>query len=111
MSHGFDVTGRKYDENGNAIRWWSEKMINAYDKKADCFVDQFNEYEVGGKVTEGENIADTAGLNAAFGAYKKQIKKGNRDVRLPGLEDLSGSQLFFVSFATAFCQSATPQFL
>lgn len=39
------LIGRRYDEDGNAIRWWSERMINEYEKKADCFVDQFNEYE------------------------------------------------------------------
>ena len=40
------LLGRKYDKDGNAIPWWSEKMIAEYEKKADCFVDQFNKYEV-----------------------------------------------------------------
>lgn len=112
MSHGFDVTGRKYDGNGNVIPWWSNKMIREYEKKAKCFVDQFNNYNVDGKLTQGENIADTAGLNAAYGAYLQKIKKDKiKDQTLPGLENLDSNQLFFVSFSVAFCQSATQKFL
>lgn len=112
MSHGFDVTGRKYDGNGNVIPWWSNKMIREYEKKAKCFVDQFNDYKVDGKLTQSENIADAAGLNAAFGAYQQKMKKDKiKNQTLPELEHLDSNQLFFVSFSVAFCQSATPEFL
>ncbi|XP_051164803.1 endothelin-converting enzyme 1-like [Leptopilina boulardi] len=112
MTHGFDDQGRKYDKNGNRIPWWSDEMIDEYEKRAKCFVDHYNNYKVDGKLTQGETIADTGGLIAAYGAYKQKMKKENiKDKRLPGLENLDLDQLYFVSMAFVNCESGTPEYL
>jgi len=52
-------------------------------------------------LTAGENIADTMGLEAAFKAYKRREREcGKSDIVLPGHEDVTNDQLFFLSFAT-----------
>lgn len=40
--------GRKYDKNGNAVQWWTQKTIDKYELLAQCFVDQYNGYLVPG---------------------------------------------------------------
>ncbi|XP_051164734.1 neprilysin-4-like [Leptopilina boulardi] len=109
--HGFDNEGRMYDKNGNKLNWWSDRMIELYKEKSKCFVEQFNNYKINGELTEGENIADTAGLITAFEVYKNKIRKHNiNDKILPGLQNISRKQLYFISFASTFCDSLTPEY-
>lgn len=35
-----------YDKNGNKVNWWSDRMVELYEEKSQCFVEQFNEYKV-----------------------------------------------------------------
>lgn len=54
--------------------------------------------QVNGRLTLGENIGDSAGINAAYNAYRN--RKTNLDepeIRLPGLEDYNNDQIFFMS--------------
>lgn len=53
-----------------------------------------------GKLTQNENIADIGGLTRAYMAYQKYVSNHGAENRLPGLEELSPEQLFFVGFAT-----------
>ena len=48
--------------------------------------------------TRGENIADTTGVQAVFEAYREKTKSITQ-MRLPGLEEFTDDQLFFISFA------------
>ena len=48
ISHGFDDSGRQYDGQGNQRDWWSEAVVEAFKKRAQCIVDQYNSFEVGG---------------------------------------------------------------
>ncbi|XP_051164733.1 endothelin-converting enzyme 1-like isoform X2 [Leptopilina boulardi] len=109
MSHGFDMLGYKYDKNGNVIPWWSDKVVTDFKTKADCFIKQYDNYGVNGKLTQSENIADSSGLNAAYSAF---IKKANkiREFKLPNLENITRKQLFFLNFANTFCHSTTDFF-
>lgn len=120
INHGFDNLGRKYDKNGNAVPWWTQETINKYEQLAQCFVDQYNGYlvpslekekiYVNGRLTLGENIGDSAGVTAAYYAYRNKKTKLNKpEVRLPGFEEFSDDQIFFMSFAHAFCENVTPQ--
>ena len=69
-------------------------------------VEQFNQYEplpglhVNGQQTLGENIADVAGLSAAYDAYKLSL----RGKELPVVDGLTGDQRFFLSFAQGWRQ-------
>lgn len=51
-------------------------------------------------MTQNENIADIGGLSHAYMAYKKYLSNHGEENRLPGLEELSPEQLFFVGFAS-----------
>lgn len=65
---------------------------------------QYNEIDipgtglkVNGTQTLDENIADNAGLKAAFKAYKHYLEK-NRDPHVLGYSRYSKEQDFFISF-------------
>ncbi|GAP91007.1 putative endothelin-converting enzyme [Rosellinia necatrix] len=112
LSHAFDNSGRHYDENGNFTDWWTNRTVEEFDKRADCFVDQYNNFtidgndgkllHVNGKLTLGENIADAGGVAAAFAAWKKR-DAANPDQSLPGLDHFTHDQLFFVFYANWWC--------
>ncbi|XP_034190776.2 uncharacterized protein LOC117609047 [Osmia lignaria lignaria] len=115
VNHGFDNEGHLYDHGGNLMEWLSA-MADAYNKRAECFVNQFNKYSIVkgenytienyGNQTAGENIADTMGLQAVFRAYKRREREcGNPDPALPELEKFSNDQIFFLSFANLWCES------
>ncbi|XP_050540136.1 neprilysin-4-like [Daktulosphaira vitifoliae] len=120
IMHAFDDSGRMYDKKGNRIQWWTKETLETFSKKAECFVQQYNNYylkvlgnqiNVNGLLTQNENIADIGGLSHAYLAYQKYISKHGTENRLPGLEDLTPEQLFFVGFASIWCESTTEQSL
>lgn len=56
--------------------------------------------QVNGQLSLGENIGDSAGVVAAYYAYKNRKERLNEiDVRLQGLEEYNGDQIFFMGFA------------
>lgn len=112
LSHAFDSTGRHYDQNGNYTDWWSEGTVEAFEKRAECFVDQYSNFtipgpddkplHVNGRLTLGENIADAGGLSASFQAWKRRSAEVP-NAHLPGLDYFTQSQLFFVSYSNWWC--------
>lgn len=103
IGHGFDDSGSQYDSMGNLENWWSNKSKEGFNKKADCFADQYSaiidptvNISLNGRVTLGENIADNGGIHLAFEAYKSM--RSNDYGPLPGLEKYSTEQLFFISY-------------
>jgi len=81
ISHSFDDSGAQFDSKGELNNWWSKADLTHFKKSAKALVTQYSAYRpfpdlpVNGQQTLGENIADLAGLNAAFGAYHKSIGK------------------------------------
>lgn len=115
VNHGFDDEGILYDKNGDFVEWLSI-MSREYGKRANCFVEQFNNYPIEknsnktiknyGNQTSGENIADTMGLQASFRAYQRREREcGKPDTVLPNLEEITNDQLFFLSFANVWCEA------
>ncbi|MCJ1294530.1 hypothetical protein MMC34_006088 [Xylographa carneopallida] len=112
LSHAFDSSGRHYDQRGNFTGWWDNSTIKAFKAKAECFVDQYHNYtipgpdgrplHVNGRLTLGENIADAGGVTAAFQAWKAREAATPSDM-LPGLQDFSKEQLFFISYGNWWC--------
>ncbi|XP_033611166.1 neprilysin-4 isoform X1 [Cryptotermes secundus] len=124
ITHGFDDMGRQSDKYGNLAQWWSKSTIHTYLEKAQCFIEQYSMYRVpeldellhtevmmNGVTTQGENMADNGGMRQAFLAYKKYVEHNGPDLRLPGLHQFSPEQLFFLGFATVWCESATKESL
>lgn len=62
-----------------------------------------------GERTLGENIADTGGMKAAYGAYQRYVKNSMPEPILPGL-DYTPNQLFWISAAQTWCAVTTAEF-
>ncbi|CAI8022690.1 Endothelin-converting enzyme 1 [Geodia barretti] len=109
LTHGFDNNGRQYDKNGRKRMWWSKEAVDKFKERAQCFVEQYSQYElfgisVNGNQTLGENIADNGGIRASYDAFKKVSHKSEK---LPGLTDYSDDQLFFIGFSQLWCLYST----
>ncbi|KAK2588944.1 hypothetical protein KPH14_001799 [Odynerus spinipes] len=113
LTHAFDDQGRQYDLHGNLNQWWNNDTIERFNNRTECFVEQYNTYEVqgrhvNGRHTLGENIADNGGLKAAYHAYLATVTPDKEQLPLPGL-NLTHRQLFFVNFAQVWCSAETSE--
>jgi predicted metalloendopeptidase len=100
ISHGFDDQGAKFDGTGALSNWWTPEDKANFKTRTDAVVAQYNTYEplpglhVNGAFTQGENIADLAGLTISYKAY--HISLG--DKQAPVLDGFTGDQRFFLAF-------------
>ena len=103
VSHGFDNLGSEFDAEGRLRNWWTKDDAAHFKTATDKLVAQYNAYEalpglhLNGQQTLGENIADVAGLQAAYTAYHKSL--GGKPA--PVIDGLSGDERFFLAFAQA----------
>lgn len=104
VSHGFDNLGSEFDADGRLRNWWTKEDADHFKAATDKLVAQYDAYEalpglhLNGKQTLGENIADVAGLQAAYVAYHKSL--GGKQA--PVIDGLTGDQRFFLAFAQAW---------
>jgi putative endopeptidase len=109
FSHGFDDKGSKYDAKGNLSNWWTEDDRKLFEERTGRIVAQFNAYEVldgvfiNGSLTQGENIADLAGLTMAYYAYLN-AKAGSDDLNLL-IDGYTWQQRFFLGWAQVWAQN------
>ena len=101
ISHSFDNTGAEFNAVGKLENWWTPEDGAHFKAASQKLVDQFNAYEplpglhINGQQTLGENIADVAGLAAAYDAF--QLALGGK--KLPENGGLTGDERFFLAFA------------
>jgi endothelin-converting enzyme/putative endopeptidase len=101
ISHGFDDQGAQYDFDGSLHNWWKEADYKEFQKRSQCVVDQFNNYEVegglktNGKLVLGESIGDLAGVKLAYYAYMKSLEGKPRPADFDGF---TPEQQFFISW-------------
>ena len=38
--------GRQFDKDGNLQQWWSQDVIDAFEDRAQCMIDQYDSYVV-----------------------------------------------------------------
>jgi putative endopeptidase len=101
ISHGFDDSGRKFDGKGNLRNWWTEEDRTEFEKRATQLTEQysafrpFEDMNVNGELTLGENIGDLGGVNVSFAAY--QLSLGGKPA--PVIDGLTGEQRFFMGYA------------
>ena len=62
-----------------------------------------------GVTTQGENIADNGGLRETFRAYQFYVAANGAEPQLPGLEQFTSEQLFFLTYANIWCGTETPE--
>ncbi|MGN6498464.1 MAG: M13 family metallopeptidase [Tsuneonella sp.] len=101
ISHSFDNNGAAFDASGAMRNWWTDADKKKFEAAGKALADQYDQYEpypglhVKGELTLGENIADIAGLNAAYDAYHKSL--GGKAA--PVIGGFTGDQRFFIAFA------------
>jgi putative endopeptidase len=104
ISHSFDDQGALFDASGRLENWWTKDDFAHFRASSDQLIRQYDGYRpfpdlaVNGKLTVSENIADVAGLAAAFDAYRLSL--GGKES--PAVQGLTGDQQFFLSFAQSW---------
>jgi predicted metalloendopeptidase len=104
ISHSFDDQGALFDDQGRLNNWWTKEDFAHFKASSAQLVKQYDGYRpfpdlaVNGKLTSSENIADVAGLAAAFDAYR--LAQGGK--QSPTVAGLTGDQQFFLSFAQSW---------
>jgi len=111
LTHGFDDQGRQFDADGNLQDWWTKEDAAAFEKRAQCFVDEYSKFIASGDVHEngklelGENTADNGGLRLAFMALMSTLEghePGKRDGFTP-------EQRFFLGWGQIWCENIRPE--
>jgi len=106
ISHSFDNAGAEFNFEGKLANWWTPEDAAHFKAASQQLVEEFNKYEplpglhLNGEQTLGENIADVAGLSAAYDAYKLSL----HGKELPIVDGLTGDQRFFLAFAQSWRQ-------
>jgi endothelin-converting enzyme/putative endopeptidase len=105
MGHGFDDEGRQFDGQGRLRNWSTPASAARFKAHADALVKQYDAYEpvpglhIKGALTLGENQADLGGLEAAYAAYHRYLKRhGDADT----IDGMTGDQRFFLSYAQSW---------
>lgn len=116
LTHGFDDQGVNYDWDGTLHTWMDSSSQEGFNHMAKCVVDEYSsfcypnvagqgELCINGVNTQGENIADNGGIREAFNAYQQYVARFGNETLVPGMEALSMNQIFFLSFASAWCSN------
>ncbi|KAK4174659.1 hypothetical protein QBC36DRAFT_380000 [Triangularia setosa] len=117
ITHGLDSRGRAKNENGLQTNWWDKKTEEEFETREKCFEKQYSEFSVigpdgkkyngQGNVTLAESVSDAGGLAVAYDAWIKERKSMPNvwDQSLPGLEDFTHEQLFFIVYGNWWCNA------
>lgn len=101
ISHSFDNNGAAFDATGALRNWWTPADLAKFNAAGDALAAQYDTYKpfpdlaLNGKLTLGENIADVAGLQASYDAYRASL--GGKEA--PVIDGFTGDQRFFIAFA------------
>jgi putative endopeptidase len=104
ISHSFDNLGADFDSTGKLHNWWTPADLKRFEAAGAALAAQYDSYEalpglhLNGKQELGENIADVAGLTAAYEAWQKSL--GGKPA--PVIDGLTGDQRFFLAFAQSW---------
>lgn len=104
VSHFVDVLGAEYDTAGRMHHWWTPEDMARFQALVQPLVDQFSGYHpfpdlaVNGKASQTENIADLAGLTAAFDAYRRTLGSRAADRDYVRQQD----RQFFIGYARSW---------
>jgi len=101
ISHTFDSEGAAFDSKGRVRNWWTPEDLKHFEAATAQLVAQYDTYKpfpdlaVNGKQTLGEDIADVAGIAAAYDGYRASLAGKTA----PAQDGFSGDQQFFLAFA------------
>jgi putative endopeptidase len=101
ISHTFDTEGSAFDSKGRVRNWWTAADLKHFEEATARLAAQYDTYKpfpdlsVNGKQTLAENIADVAGLSAAYDGYHASLN----GEPAPRQDNFTGDQQFFIAFA------------
>lgn len=113
ISHSFDDQGSQFDAEGRLLNWWTPEDLAHFRAAAEKLAAEFDAYEplpgvhVNGKLTLSENIADVAGLSAAYDGYRNAY--GGKPA--PTAQGLTGDQRFFLAYGQSWRGKQRPESL
>ena len=101
VSHSFDNLGANFDSKGRLRNWWTADDFAHFQASTQALARQYDAYHpvadlaINGQQTLSEDIADLAGVTAAYDAWKASL----RGKPAPKVGGLTGDEQFFLSFA------------
>jgi putative endopeptidase len=104
ISHTFDSEGSAFDAKGKLRNWWTPDDFAHFSGATAKLVAQYDAYKpfpdlaLNGKQTLAENLADDAGLAAAYDAYKASL----HGQTAPEQDGFTGDQQFYIAFAQSW---------
>ena len=138
IGHGFDDQGSRYDGEGNLSNWWTEEDRAAFEERTHALIGQYDVLtpsvllptegdeavaddsedgterslpHVNGALTIGENIGDLGGMTIAWKAWVAALaEQGLTPQTAPVIDEITGAQRFFFSWARAWRTATRPQF-
>ena len=113
IGHGFDDQGSTCDGDGRLRNWWTDEDREAFEKRTQSLVDQYNrlspaevpDVHVNGKLTLGENIGDLGGLQVAYQAWRLAV--GDTDPE--PVDGIPANQRLFFGWAQTWRTILRPQ--
>ncbi len=109
VSHSFDDQGSQFDASGRLVNWWTPEDLAHFKAAAERLVAQYDAYEplpglhVNGKLTLSENIADVAGVSAAYDGYRSAFPQAG------AIDGFTADQRFFIGFGQAWRRKQRPE--
>jgi predicted metalloendopeptidase len=104
ISHSFDDEGAQFDSHGRLRNWWTPEDAAHFKTATAALVAQYSAYRpfpdlaINGTQTLGENLADLAGIGAAYDAYHASLQ---------GRPAPAGAdRAFFSAFAADWCRKS-----
>jgi putative endopeptidase len=104
IGHGFDDQGSTFDGDGVLRNWWTDEDREEFKKRTNALVEQYSAFKVyddlnvNGDFTLGENIGDLGGLTIALKAYKMSLE----GKEAPVMDGYTGVQRVFMGWAQAW---------
>lgn len=101
ISHTFDTEGSTFDSKGRVRDWWTPADYAHFKASTAKLAAQYDTYKpfpdlaINGKQTLAENIADVAGISAAYDGFRASLAGKTAPVQ----DGFSGDQQFFIAFA------------
>ena len=113
IGHGFDDQGSTFDGDGVLRNWWTDEDRAEFKKRTNALVEQYNSFKVfddlnvNGEFTLGENIGDLGGLSIALKAYK--MSRADQEDKV--MDGFTGEQRVFLGWAQAWRSKSTEEAL
>ena len=113
ISHTFDTEGSAFDSKGRVRNWWTSSDLAHFNAATAKLAAQYDTYRpfpdlaVNGKQTLAENIADVAGISAAYDGYHASLGRK----AAPKLDGFTGDQQFFIAFGQNWASKERPKTL